>query len=379
MGTYTALPNLYLPSQAGAPLASGINNTVGELISLLDGILISGYGSVTLSSLVVSSGVATATVSTGHGFANVGTYGPVVAVDGATPTGLNGKQRITVTSSTTFTFTAPGIDDGTATGTITAKMAPAGWTKEFSGTNKAVYRPGSGLRHYLLVDDTVGAYARVRGFVSMTDIDTGTDPFPTDAQVSGGLYAHKSADTTRRLWFAVADERRLYWFDDVGGSGAYYGALVFGQLINALPGDGYTSSIMSVTGSSAATASFGTFGQASGSPAEWIPRSISQTGTCVAGSRMQAGRNDTNPGVGSEVNPPPCGFRRLHKVEVWEGTQTFRGWLPGAYAMPHSLSFGNVLEGFDGELAGRTIYTIPASSASAQSAQIDITGPWFDG
>jgi hypothetical protein len=42
--------------------------------------------------------------------------------------------------NTTLTFDAPGISDQTATGTISLKLAGAGWSKAFTGTNLAAYK-----------------------------------------------------------------------------------------------------------------------------------------------------------------------------------------------------------------------------------------------
>ena len=50
----------------------------------------------------------------------------------------------------------------------------AGWTKAFSGTNLAAYRQGAGSMCYLRVDDGTGSFkVKMRGYESMTDIDTG--------------------------------------------------------------------------------------------------------------------------------------------------------------------------------------------------------------
>src|SRR5262245_30017438 len=94
--------------------------------------------------------------------------------------------------------------------------AAAGWAIEFTGTNKRVYRAPSGSRMRLRVSDTgsgteATGYARVRGFESMSDVDTGTGPFPTDAQVSGGLYCAYASGASRP-WILVADEKR-FWFN----------------------------------------------------------------------------------------------------------------------------------------------------------------------
>ena len=44
----------------------------------------------------------------------------------------------------------------------------------------------------LRVDDSGTTVARVRMYETMSDIDTGTNPAPTDAKVNGGLYWWKS-------------------------------------------------------------------------------------------------------------------------------------------------------------------------------------------
>jgi hypothetical protein len=48
----------------------------------------------------------------------------------------------------------------------------------------------------------------------MSDVNTGTGPFPTAAQVAGGGYWEKSgaAGSTARNWIVVGDERAFYWW-----------------------------------------------------------------------------------------------------------------------------------------------------------------------
>ncbi|MBL0320610.1 MAG: hypothetical protein IPP74_15140 [Alphaproteobacteria bacterium] len=113
----------YDSTMSGAPQTT---TSTGTFIPVLIACLQDGFGSVTVNSLVVASNVATATVSAGHQFAMVGSTGPVIRISGASPSGLNGDWRITVVDSTHFTFTTTGISDQTATGTISAKRAPAG-------------------------------------------------------------------------------------------------------------------------------------------------------------------------------------------------------------------------------------------------------------
>ena len=123
----------FTSAMAGAPQ---LNTTAGCLIAMLDACLIDGFGLKTADSVVVASNIATLTVAAGVGFADHA----VVLIAGATPAGLNGEKRILSKTTTTITFDATGISDQTASGTITAKLAPAGWQKQFSATNLAAYR-----------------------------------------------------------------------------------------------------------------------------------------------------------------------------------------------------------------------------------------------
>lgn len=192
---------------AGAP---SVNGTAGNMIGLLDAVLVNGWGLKTLDSLVVADGIATGTISTGHSF-SVDSVALIAGVTGTTA--LNGEKRILSVSATQFTFDATGVADETSTGTITAKLAPLGWTKAFSGTNKAVYKPSDlgATGCHLRVDDASTSDARVVGYEVMSDVDTGTGPFPTTAQQSGGLFWPKGNTTSgARNWWVFGDERMFY-------------------------------------------------------------------------------------------------------------------------------------------------------------------------
>lgn len=95
----------------------------------------------------------------------------------------------------------------------------AGWTKAFSGTNKAAYRMGSGVLGYVRIqDDAPGVggarEARWRGYEAMSAVDTGTGPFPTTVHHANGLVCRKSntLDAVVRPWIVVADDRTFYLF-----------------------------------------------------------------------------------------------------------------------------------------------------------------------
>lgn len=107
---------------------------------------------------------------------------------------------------------------GTA-GIAYGSTASAGWTKAYSGTNKAAYRNNSvtGSGCYARIDDaSPGAggarEAFMRTYKTMSDVDTGTYPCPSVAQNANGQIIRKSstADSTARPWILVADDRTFY-------------------------------------------------------------------------------------------------------------------------------------------------------------------------
>lgn len=122
-----------------------------------------------------------------------------------------------------------------------AKTA-AGWTKAFSGTNKAAYRMGSGLgQYYLRVEDaaagTGGAReARLTMYQTMSDVDTGTNPAPSP----GFLFFRKSGtlDATARPWTIVGDDRTFILIGSFDTSTTYTG-MYFGQIYSYVPNDQY--------------------------------------------------------------------------------------------------------------------------------------------
>jgi len=122
--------------------------------------------------------------------------------------------------------------------------AAAGWSKPYTGTNTAVFRYGSGLQHYLDVDDNApgagtGKEARVRGYETMTAVATGTNPFPTTAQATNGIFVRKSttADATTRPWLLAADERTFYLFVQTGDSAGTYYSMGFGEFYSFVTSD----------------------------------------------------------------------------------------------------------------------------------------------
>ena len=215
-------------SMAGAPTLTG---AAGSLIAVLDACLVNGFNLMTLDSLVVSGGVLIGTKA-GHGFV----VDQVIVTAGANEAPLNGEWAVTEVTTSTFKATATGISNVTGTGTITAKAAPAGWSKVYSGTNKAAYKSSSaeGTGCFLRVDDTNAQYAVVFGFESMTDVDTGVNRFPTVIQAPSGLGWGKSATagSTTRPWAVVVDDRIFYFFRSPNSANSTSQLHVFGDVVS---------------------------------------------------------------------------------------------------------------------------------------------------
>lgn len=361
----------FYSTMSGAPTLSG---SAGSLITVLDACLVNGFGSVTLDSLVVSGNVATATQSGGHGLAMVGDVGPVVRIEGATPSGLNGDWRIaSVPGSTTFTFATTGISDQTATGTITAKRAPAGFSKAFSGTNKAAYRADdvASTRLYLRIDDSGTTSARIRGYEDLTDIDTGTGLFPTDAQFSGGGYVYK-ANAAGRAWALYSDGRAVYFFSDAAGSSTWWGSFAFFDIVSYVAADAYGCGIITTNSVTGPCYLY----DLESSSYSWLARGYLQTGGSIASARYSHGKLSSMGSDGQAYPAPADNGAHFWPVEVWEATTHARGMMPGLWAPIHTaatLTHGTVVSDVP-QLAGRNL--IIQKCNSNNFCAIDIAGPW---
>jgi hypothetical protein len=384
-----------------------LNGTAGSLISVLDACLVTGFNLKTADSVVVAGGIATLTISAG-----IGSFEPdvVALIAGATPSGLNGEKRIISTTTNTITFDATGISDQTATGTITAKLAPAGWEKVYSGTNLAAYRSADLLstRNLLRVDDTGTTNARVVGYETMTDVSTGNGVYPTNAQVPGGLYWAKadSANATARAWTLIADNKTFYLHTNTHTTSANLGnaggVVGFGDTAAFKSNDlyschiqGYTSDASGATGQRSDSFNYN---YNSGQSAVGLYLSRSYTGI---GAAISCGKRPENYGIAdgtvggvAHVQWPNGADNALLLSRViaseypTSGVHTLRGALRGLLAPMQNCatSFGwrDKLDG-QGSYAGRKLLAIkghggPAENVSGNAATgcviFDITGPW---
>jgi len=84
-----------------------------------------------LASLTATGTTATATCASAHGFVT----GDYVTIAGATPTGFNGKVRVTVTSTLAFTYPVEAGLSSPASGHVTAT-----YTSDATGGRPSVWR-----------------------------------------------------------------------------------------------------------------------------------------------------------------------------------------------------------------------------------------------
>ncbi len=238
-----------------------------------------------------------------------------------------------------------------------------GWTKPFSGTNKAAYKQPAGSNgFYLRVEDsgTTAASPSGRGFETMSDVDTGTGPFPTVAQVAGNGVPLRKGDTSNNQWRCITDGKLVYF----GARESTYGVWVwwvFGDFISTLVTDSYNTCLLGCVANSGISI-HGASNYTTNSAGNYIARGSSQTGGSTPTSKV-AGVEITNNnmmGGGGTTYPDPI-HGGINLSPVWlvdRATDTIRGVLPGLWNILHETNntspfvHGDTFDGA-GSLAGR--------------------------
>lgn len=386
-------------SEVGAPI---LNNTAGSLIGVLDACLVNGFNLKSVTSLVVAGGVATATCNS-HGYS--GKYSQDIVLAGCNTAALNGRKQLTYVDTNTFRFDATGVADQTATGTITAKRDALGWVKQFTGTNKAIYKrsdPTATAMMLRVLDTAVSpaSATSARAFMveSATDIDTYTGQGPTQMSLSDGTYINRGENnTTAKQWSIVGDGRAFYLMTQVSSitlPTAGYGAAVFffGDFKSFVNGDAYNTWLVGGIAEGNGTRSyvnqlgylgalFATYNYLEGSS---VARRFNQAGSAIGlggsglgGANLAA--NGAYPAYPSVIDGGFVASRGLNLCEMDAGNgNPLRGQLLSyiqflnIQPMVHYQTENAVVG-----LPGVTILAIQAVIASGQGTfAIDITGPW---
>jgi hypothetical protein len=290
-------------------------------------------------------------------------------------------------------------------------QSAAGWTNPYnSGGNKAVFRnsavDGTGL--YLNVDDngtTTAKEAYMTGFETMSAFNTGTNQFPTSAQLNigsnpaGSVVCRKSttADSTARAWTVIADDTCFYLFTESGDftnpTGAF--CFFFGDIFSYKSSDAYRCMIIGRTtaNSSAATiewvpalATGTTTGLATAVSGHYMDRSWTGVGGSLAVGKhsdlFKTGWGNTT-GVFMGLNqnaayfPYPNGpDGGLYLAPAWvHHSSAVRGYMKGCWNPLHTtpLNHNDTYSG-TGNLAGKSfvVQNVQYANAAGNLAQIHI-------
>lgn len=275
------------------------------------------------------------------------------------------------------------------------------WLEAFTGTNQKAYRPNTGNRLYLNVNDNgPGAggakEARVVGYETMSAVGTGTNLFPTATQAANGLFARKSAsaDGTTRSWIVVADHRTFYMFvltTDI--SNTYFG-WGFGEVYSIVSGsDSWNTMIVARSTENSAVGTVENLDiintSSSGINTDMLGHYIARRAAGTGGSMPSAkigdasltGSSGTRVGMIGNMpytNPADGGLyiSPVRWVDTNGGSGNgIRGRIRGFWHFMHAL--GNVADGDTfsgaGDLAGKTFLVIkggPGNGAALASVYI---------
>lgn len=286
--------------------------------------------------------------------------------------------------------------------------AAAGWAKEFSGTNLAAYRPPSGNRFRLRIDDTAAQEGRAVGYETMGSIsDTSGNAFPTSSQASGGLFIRKSntADSTARPWVLLATETAFYFFPYSGVTGLAAGAagtnaancsghFFFGDLVSFKAGDAFATMIIGAVATSTPVGRIAMMNSPAinNDPAltgHFIARAYTQTGTSISVGKVTAGMYTSITTLGAISSSLPSypdqvsGGLPIAPVEVVESgspssAYLIRGRMPGLWGPTCSQpgSQGDTFTG-SGELAGKSFMVVETGNVTTVGrAIIETSDTW---
>lgn len=381
--------NVYRYETANAPSLSG---AIGSMIAFLKSILIDGITLPAVTSVTRTGSTATVTFSANHGLQHT----TLITLSGLDQAEYNGDHICAVASATTVTFTVADEPATPATGTAAAVVTPMGWTVPYEDTDAkiAVFRAPSGLRHYLRITDaTAATNFRQVAYETMSDVSTGTNPYPTGTQIAGGAYSFKSDLTTTaaRQWLVLASEKWVYVYmsrypstNPFTAAGATFQPMwFFGDIDTRIPGDQYHS--MLIPGNSG-TSIQAVLGNCNTGTATTSLHYIAGTVAQVAGSVLAQKRGSnfgatSTSGLGTAGNAIPypdagTGGLLMSQMRIFEPTTgIYRGDMPRLYHLPHNLPLAHA-DTFTGtgELAGRDFILLNTGGTTANGRiALDIT------
>ena len=272
-----------------------------------------------------------------------------------------------------------------------------GWTKQYSGTNTAVYKQPAGTNgFYLAVDDSVGQNATVCGFETMSSVSAGIGRFPTLSQRSAlqsgwnsAFYKSGSLDAVNRAWQFFSNGKIFYLVGYNNASSntsvSTCNILVFGDFTSYAPVDAFNTILLANSSLSATSTSLSLFyaRDAWTSTTDGVAaRSYTQLGsavymTPVGQSGLQNGTGNYFGGSGEAFPSPITGGLNMIPVQVAENNVGIRGVLPGMWNPLHVRPFnpGDTFSG-TGVLAGKTFETSTVGGTSYGLLLFETSDTW---
>jgi hypothetical protein len=260
-----------------------------------------------------------------------------------------------------------------------------GWTIAYTGTNQRDYKQGAGSNgYYLDVNDaapTTAQEARMRGYETMSALGTGTQAFPTAAQVSFGQICRKSntADATQRKWYLIGDSTCFYLFVDTGDwvGPSYSTGFWFGDFFSYKSGDIYNTGITGRGAENTSSSNYETLplvcqngslinGGFFGGSNHYVDRSWTGVGGAIQFSKFTsaaAGGFGYTQCVGSATclpNYPNSPDGSLLMAPIWIAhNASIRGYMKGLWAPLHNqpLGHGDTFNG-TGNMAGKSFLAL---------------------
>lgn len=371
-------------TETGAPT---LNNVAGSLLEVLRACLINGFGAKTVTSIDVVSGVATATAAS-HGFS--ATFGKRLLIAGSGEAALNGTKQPLSVATNTFTFDATGVADGTYTGTMSAKRAPLGWTEPHTGTNVAIFARSDpeATAMMLRVNDShaggsTATDARVIAVESATGVDAYTGPSPSEAQVAGGGYVQKGANSaTAKPWVVVGDGR-FVWIFTAADTTLVLSAFYFGDGVPYFTPDAYFTVLTPGSSAGSGSQAVSTGG---------LTRSVESTTFTTQGyaSRARSGLGASvliapgSPGTspigatGGQTSTDNVAIHYPVYLVENDGAKTIRGHIPGLHVPLAFQPFTHLQLVTGVGPASKTLLSLRHQRASSQgNLLLDLTGPWY--
>jgi hypothetical protein len=263
-------------------------------------------------------------------------------------------------------------------------LPAAGWGIAFTGANKRIYRSALGPRLYYRVQDdgTNTGFAaqgereaRLKGSEAATGVDVQTNLFPTVAQLANGCFVRKAAnrDATAIPWRCFADERTVYFFNDVPDY-VGYGGFAFGEYYSYKAADTFngivigrtTEQVAATPSANSANETLNLLSAANVATAgHFVPRPWSENPPSAVNVGKHGAGEHSGVGLVGLFHFPnqPNGSLELEEVKIIEvgGLAMKRGRLRGFWHCLHPAG-ARIPDGYtfagSGLLAGRTFEVV---------------------